>query len=87
MARPTVVVSPDSLKGCLSAADAAEAVAAGITATCPEADVRTVPLSDGGEGLVDVLPLSGRISDAADDLYALGVHVASRVDSWKRAAV
>ncbi|KAA0097996.1 glycerate kinase [Mycolicibacterium sp. P1-18] len=55
MGRPTVIVSPDSLKGCLSAADASAAVAAGITATDPGIAVTTVPLSDGGEGLVDVL--------------------------------
>jgi len=55
MARPTVIVSPDSLKGCLSAAEASAAVAAGITDTDPDIGVTTVPLSDGGEGLVDVL--------------------------------
>lgn len=55
MARPTVIVSPDSLKGCLSAADASAAVAAGIADTDPEIGVTTLPLSDGGEGLVDVL--------------------------------
>jgi glycerate 2-kinase len=37
-------------------------------------------------GAVDVRPLSGRIADAADDLYALGVHVASRLLSTTRAA-
>ncbi|MGB3481691.1 MAG: glycerate kinase [Mycobacterium sp.] len=55
MQNPTVIISPDSLKGCLSAADAAAAVASGIIAVCPEADPRALPLSDGGEGLVDVL--------------------------------
>ncbi|WP_197379298.1 glycerate kinase family protein [Mycolicibacterium mengxianglii] len=55
MGQPTVIISPDSLKGCMPAADAAAAIAAGITATRPEVAVRTVPLSDGGEGLVDVL--------------------------------
>ncbi|MDT5082083.1 MAG: glycerate 2-kinase [Mycobacterium sp.] len=55
MTRPTVIISPDSLKGCLSAADASAAVAAGITDTDPEIGVTTLPLSDGGEGLVDVL--------------------------------
>jgi glycerate 2-kinase len=55
MAGPNVLVSPDSLKGCLSAADAAAAVAAGVTAVRPDATVSQIPLSDGGEGLVDVL--------------------------------
>jgi glycerate kinase len=38
-------------------------------------------------GADGVVALGGRIADAADDLFALGVSVASRVDSWKRAAV
>ncbi|ANW67148.1 hypothetical protein BCA37_29500 [Mycobacterium sp. djl-10] len=55
MGGPTVLISPDSLKGCLPAADAAAAVAAGVTAARPEAAVIQIPLSDGGEGLVEVL--------------------------------
>jgi len=58
MGGPTVLISPDSLKGCLPAADAAAAVAAGVTAARPEAAVIQIPLSDGGEGLVDVLRTS-----------------------------
>ena len=55
MRQPTVVISPDSLKGCLPAADAAAAVARGIAAARPDVEVAELPLSDGGEGLVDVL--------------------------------
>jgi glycerate 2-kinase len=55
MDAPTVLVSPDSLKGCLPAAEAAAAVARGVTANRPDVTVRRLPLSDGGEGLVDVL--------------------------------
>ncbi len=55
MGGPTVLISPDSLKGCLPAADAAAAVAAGVTAARREAAVIQIPLSDGGEGLVEVL--------------------------------
>lgn len=50
-----VVLSPDSLKGVLDAADAAEALAQGVLAEAPGADVVRAPLSDGGEGLVEVL--------------------------------
>lgn len=32
-------------------------------------------------------PLSGSIADAADDLYALGAGIASRMGSWNRAAI
>lgn len=59
MPTTTVLISPDSLKGCLSAADAAAAVAAGVTAARPDATVVQIPLSDGGEGLVDVLRAGG----------------------------
>ncbi|MEI4272709.1 glycerate kinase [Klenkia sp. LSe6-5] len=50
-----VVLSPDSLKGVLDAAAAAAALAQGVLAERPDADVVRAPLSDGGEGLVDVL--------------------------------
>lgn len=50
-----IVLAPDSFKGTLSAADAAEAMARGVRTLCPDAEVDLVPLSDGGEGLLDVL--------------------------------
>jgi glycerate kinase len=50
-----VVLSPDSLKGVLDADDAADALAEGVLAEVPGADVVRAPLSDGGEGLVEVL--------------------------------
>ncbi|MFP5309388.1 MAG: glycerate kinase [Actinomycetes bacterium] len=50
-----VVVCPDSFGGTLTAPAAASAVAAGWRRARPQDDVVEVPLSDGGEGLLDVL--------------------------------
>jgi glycerate kinase len=49
-----IVVAPNAFKGSLSAAEAARAMAAGITAILPAAEVVQVPVADGGDGLVDV---------------------------------
>ncbi len=51
----TILIAPDSFKGSLSAFDAAEAMAAGVRRAWSEADVRVMPLSDGGEGFLDCL--------------------------------
>ena len=50
-----VVVAPDGFGGTLSALEAAEAIAAGWRDQRPGDEVVTVPLSDGGEGLLAVL--------------------------------
>ncbi|QMU73731.1 glycerate kinase [Streptacidiphilus sp. P02-A3a] len=47
-----VVVAPDKFKGSLSAAEAAERIAAGIRRAAPGTEVRTLPVADGGEGTV-----------------------------------
>lgn len=48
------VVAPNAFKGCLSASEAAGAMAAGVWGAVPAADVVCVPVADGGDGLVDV---------------------------------
>jgi glycerate kinase len=50
-----VLVAPDSFKGSLSAKDAAKAMRRGALRAFASAEVDVVPLSDGGEGLTDVL--------------------------------
>jgi glycerate kinase len=50
-----VVVAPQSLKGSLSAAEAGEAIARGVRDVYPEAEVRIVPIADGGEGTTQAL--------------------------------
>jgi glycerate 2-kinase len=49
-----VVVAPNAFKGCLSASEAAAAMAEGITGVVPDAEIVQVPVADGGDGLVDV---------------------------------
>jgi glycerate kinase len=50
-----VVIAIDSFKGSLSSAEAGEAARAGVLRAEPDADVRVVPVADGGEGTVDAL--------------------------------
>jgi glycerate kinase len=50
-----IVIAPDSFKGSLSAQAAAAAMARGVRAVFPEAELRLVPIADGGEGTVDAL--------------------------------
>ncbi len=50
-----IVIAPDSFKGSLSASKVAESITLGINKVLPEAEIVELPLSDGGEGLVDAL--------------------------------
>ncbi|NLV17627.1 MAG: glycerate kinase [Syntrophomonadaceae bacterium] len=52
---PIVIVAPDSFKESLTAAQAARSIAGGIYKVFPGAKVIEIPLSDGGEGLLDCL--------------------------------
>ena len=54
-----VVVAPDKFKGSLSAAQAAAAVAAGLTAAAPGTSVVQVPVADGGEGTLEAAGAAG----------------------------
>ena len=54
-----IVIAPDSFKGSLSATGVIEAVAEGIRETAPEAVLIAQPLSDGGEGTLEVLAHHG----------------------------
>jgi len=50
-----IVVAPNALKGSLSAAAAAQAMAAGVRLAAPAAEVMQVPVADGGDGLLEIL--------------------------------
>lgn len=50
-----IVLAPDKFKGTASATEAAEAMAAGVRAALPDAQVELCPMSDGGEGFVDAM--------------------------------
>ncbi len=47
-----IVIAIDSFKGCLSSSEANEAAAEGAREACPEAEIRQVIVSDGGEGFL-----------------------------------
>ena len=55
-----VLVCPQEFKGSLTAAEAARALAAGVRAAMPDAEILLLPLADGGPGTVAI------ISSAAD---------------------
>lgn len=60
VAAPTsIVVAPDSFKGSVTAAQAAEAIAHGIRRAQPGAVVVEHPIADGGEGTVDAVVRAG----------------------------
>jgi glycerate kinase len=50
-----ILIAPDKFKGTLSAAQAAQAIARGIKRALPQAKLTLCPVSDGGEGFVDLL--------------------------------
>lgn len=50
-----VVIAPDKFKGSLTASEVAEAMARGVKAACPSAEVDQAPVADGGEGIVEAL--------------------------------
>lgn len=50
-----IVIAPNALKGSLSAVEAAEAMAEGVRTVWPDAEIRSVPVADGGDGIAAVL--------------------------------
>ena len=50
-----ILIAPQSLKGSLTAAQAGQAIAEGVRAVYPEAEIDIVPVADGGEGTVQAL--------------------------------
>ena len=56
-----VLVAPDSFTGTLSAAQAAEAIAAGWATEAPDDVLDLAPMSDGGPGFVDAMAASLKI--------------------------
>ena len=53
-----VLVAPDKFRGCLSAAEVAAAMAAGVRDAAPSAEVDVCPVADGGDGTADVLQVA-----------------------------
>ena len=55
-----VVIAPDSFKGSVTALGVAQAMERGVRAVFPDAEVRQVPIADGGEGTVEALVTATR---------------------------
>ena len=73
-----IVVAPDKFKGSLPATQVAAAIAVGLRAGRPGAELVTIPVADGGEGTVDAAVAAGfeRVPvTAAGLLQALGARV------------
>ncbi len=50
-----VVIAPQSLKGSLTAAEVGQAIACGVRAVYAQAEIKVIPVADGGEGTVQAL--------------------------------
>jgi glycerate kinase len=50
-----ILLAPQALKGSLTAAETARALAAGVHAADPEAQLAELPIADGGEGTVEAM--------------------------------
>lgn len=59
MTAPTVLLAPDKFKGTATAAQAAAALARGITSTAPHARLISCPIADGGDGTLDAALAAG----------------------------
>ena len=71
---PRVVLAPDKFKGTLTAAEVAKHLADGIRSRRPDVDLVTVPVADGGDGMLDAFEAAGfrRVpTDAADAIGAI----------------
>ncbi len=64
-----ILIAPDSFKGSLSAAEFCRIAARQIQAVRPDADLRLMPLADGGEGSIDAI-----LSNVKGKLVTLTVH-------------
>ena len=56
----TILIAPDSFKGSLTAREVAAAIGRGVREVLPDAVSIQHPISDGGEGLVDILTVALR---------------------------
>ncbi len=75
-----MIVACDKFKGSLTAAEVADAISAGVRAVLPDADVRAVPVADGGDGTLDAalqagfdrfpLTVTGPVGNRVQSAYA-----------------
>lgn len=76
------VIAPDSYKGCLTASEVGQIMARALQNEIPEANVRVIPMADGGEGTVDALvgeargrlvrtTVTGPLGEQVDSFYGM----------------
>lgn len=84
-----VLLAIDSFKGSASSAQAEAAVAEGVRRVWPDAEVRALPLADGGEGTLDAIAARGGEVVAGEVAGPLGDRVSARmlVDGEHESAV
>lgn len=84
-----VLLAIDSFKGSVSSAQAEAAVAEGMRRVWPDAEVRTLPLADGGEGTLDAVAACGGELVTCEVAGSLGERVPARmlVDGEHESAV
>ncbi|MFE7742999.1 glycerate kinase [Nocardia sp. NPDC057455] len=54
-----VILAPDKFKGSLAAPEVAAALATGLRRSAPDAEIRQVPVADGGDGTVEAFVAAG----------------------------
>ncbi len=74
-----IVIAPDSFKGSLSAAQAAAAMEEGVRRALPDATTLLRPVSDGGEGMVEVV--GGLLNAEVRQVEVCGPLPGQRVDA------
>lgn len=84
-----VLLAIDSFKGSVSSAQAEAAVAEGVRRVWPDAEVRALPLADGGEGTLDAIAACGGELSTCEVAGPLGDRVSARmlVDDEHESAV
>lgn len=84
-----VLLAIDSFKGSVSSSQAESAVAEGMRRVWPDAEVRALPLADGGEGTLDAVAACGGEVVACEVAGPLGDRVSARmlVDGKHESAV
>ena len=86
-----ILVAPDSFKDSLSASEVSRIISEAISAVIPSASIRKIPISDGGEGLLEALltPLQGTLVSVSvkDPLYRTIEASYGLVDQGKTAII
>ncbi|MBN2327300.1 MAG: glycerate kinase [Candidatus Omnitrophica bacterium] len=65
-----IVIAPNSFKECMTALEVAKAMASGASQACPDSEILTVPLADGGDGTAEAIVAARRgrmVQVAAND--------------------